>query len=123
MNNQAAILIQMNQAAAAIPVLNHALAITNSPAIRLNRAIAYLQSQNLTAAEAEYRQLENQRADAFSIHYGLAEIAEQRHDTNLAFHHFAICLSNVPPGTVKWEEARRHLEALKNPAGPGPAGK
>jgi len=42
LNNQAVILIQLNQAAAAIPFLDHALAITNSPAIRLNRAIAYM---------------------------------------------------------------------------------
>jgi tetratricopeptide (TPR) repeat protein len=123
LNNQAAILIQMNQADDAIPVLNHALAITNSPAIRLNRAIAYLQSRNLPAAEADYHQLENSPVDVFSVQYGLAKIAEQRQDTNLAIRHFAICLSNTPPGTVKWEEARRHLEALKNPAGPDAAGK
>jgi tetratricopeptide (TPR) repeat protein len=116
LNNQAAILIQLNQAANAIPVLNHALAITNSPTIRLNLAIAYLQSRNLPAAEAEYHLLENQPVDVFSVHYGLAEIAEQRHDTNLAIHHFAICLSNMPPGTVKWGEARTHLDALRNPA-------
>jgi tetratricopeptide (TPR) repeat protein len=123
LNNQATILIQMNQAAAAIPILNRALAITNSPAIRLNRAIGYFLSTNLPAAEADYHQLENLPVDIFSVHYGLAEIAEQRHDTNLAIHHFAICLSNVPPGTIKWEEARRQLEALRNPASRDPTGK
>jgi hypothetical protein len=61
--------------------------------------------------------------DIFSVHYGLAQIAEQRHDTNLAIHHFAICLSNVPPGTVNWEEARMHLEALRNPASHDQTGK
>jgi tetratricopeptide (TPR) repeat protein len=116
LHNQAALLIQMDQAAAAIPVLNHALAITNSPAIRLNRAIAYLQCQNLPAAEADYRLLENQGGNDFSVQVGLAEIAEQRHDTNLAVQLFANCLTNVPPGTVKWEEVRTHLDALRNPA-------
>ena len=105
LNNQAAILIQLNQAAAAVPILNHALALTNLPALRLNRAIAYLQTTNLTAAEADYRALEQLPADVFSVHYGLAEIAERRHDTNLAIHHLAICFSNAPPGTAKWEEA------------------
>jgi tetratricopeptide (TPR) repeat protein len=123
LNNQAAILIQMRKADDAIPVLNHALALTNAPSLRLNRAIAYLQSSNLPAAEADYRQLENSPVNVFSVHYGLAEIAEQRHDTNLAIHHFAICLSNAPPGTIKWEAARTHLEALRNPAGHDPAGK
>jgi len=123
LNSQAAILIQMNQAADAIPVLNHALAITNSPAIRLNRALAYLQTRNLPAAEADFRLLENQPANVFSVHYGLAEIAAQRQDTNLAIHHLAICLSNVPPGTIKWEEARRHLDAFRNPTSPDPTGK
>jgi tetratricopeptide (TPR) repeat protein len=123
LNNQAAILIQLNRAADAIPILNRALAITNSPAIRLNRAIAYMFSTNLPAAEADYRQLENLPVDIFSVHYGLAQIAEQRHDTNLAIHHFAICLSNVPPGTVNWEEARMHLEALRNPASHDQTGK
>ena len=123
LNNQAAILIQLNQAAAAIPVLNHALALTNSPAIRLNRAIAYLQSRNLPAAEADYRQLENSPVDVFSVHYGLAKIAEQRHDTNQAIDQFAICLSNAPPGTAKWEEIRAQWEALKKPARRDPNGK
>jgi predicted Zn-dependent protease len=123
MNNQAAILIQMRKADEAIPVLNRALAITNSPAILLNRAIAYLLSRNLPAAEADYHQLENLPADVFSVHYGLAQIAEQRHDTNLALHHFAICLSNAPPGTAKWEEARTRSDALRNPASHDPAGK
>ena len=123
LNNQATILIQMNQAAAAIPILNRALAITNSPAIRLNRAIGYFLSTNLPAAEADYHQLENLPVDIFSVHYGLAQIAEQRHDTNLAIHHFAICLSNVPPGTIKWENARTHLDALRNPASHDQTGK
>jgi tetratricopeptide (TPR) repeat protein len=123
LNNQAAILIQMNQAAAAIPILTRALAITNSPAIRLNRAIGYFLSTNLPAAEADYHQLENLPVDIFSVHYGLAQIAEQRHDTNLAIHHFAICLSNVPPGTIKWENARTHLDALRNPASHDQTGK
>ncbi len=123
LNNQAAILIQMNRAAEAITVLNHALSLTNTPAIRLNRAIAYLQSSNLPAAEAEYLDLANQSADVFSVHYGLASIAGQRHDTNLASQQLAICLSNAPPGTVKWERARAQLEALKDPAGQNPAGK
>jgi predicted Zn-dependent protease len=114
--NQAAILIQMGDASNAIPVLNHALAITNLPIARLNRAVAYLQTQNLPAAEADYLELENSPAQAFPVHYGLAEIAERRHDTNLAIQHLELCLSNAPAGTVKWREARERLDTLKPPA-------
>ena len=113
--NQAAILIQMGDATNAIPFLNYALAITNLPIARLNRAIAYLQTQNLPAAEADYLELDNSPAQAFLVHYGLAEIAERRHDTNLAIHHLELCLSNAPAGTVKWREVRERLDTFKPP--------
>ena len=115
LNNRAAILLQMNRAAEAVPILNHALLLTNLPQLRVNRAIAYFQSSNLPAAEAEYLALLNEPADVFSVHFGLAAIAEQRHDTNVAIHHYTICLSNAPAGTAKWEQTRAHLAALKNP--------
>ena len=114
--NQAAILMQTGDATNAIPVLNYALAITNLPIARLNRAVAYLQTQNLPAAEADYLELENSPAQAFPVHYGLAEIAERRHDTNLAIHHLELCLSNAPAGTVKWREVRERLDTLVPPA-------
>jgi tetratricopeptide (TPR) repeat protein len=113
--NQAAILMQMGDATNAIPILNYALAITNLPIARLNRAGAYLQTQNLPAAEADYFELENSPAQTFPVHYGLAEIAERRHDTNLAIHHLELCLSNAPAGTVKWREVRERLDRLEPP--------
>jgi tetratricopeptide (TPR) repeat protein len=114
--NQAAILIQMGDATNAIPILNHALAITNLPIARLNRAVAYLQTENLPAAEADYLALENSPAQAFPVHYGLAKIAEHRHDTNLAIHHLELCLTNAPAGTIKWREVRELLDTLAPPA-------
>jgi tetratricopeptide (TPR) repeat protein len=113
--NQAAIMLQSGDATNAIPILNYALAITNLPFARLDRAAAYLLTQNLPAAEADFLELENSPAQAFPVHYGLAEIAERRHDTNLAIHHLEFCLSNAPAGTVKWREVRERLDALKPP--------
>jgi tetratricopeptide (TPR) repeat protein len=113
--NQAAILIQTGDATNAISFLNYALAITNLPIARLDRAVAYLQTQNLPAAEADYLELENSPAQAFPVHYGLAEIAERRHNTNLAIHHLELCLSNAPAGTVKWREVRERLDTLEPP--------
>jgi len=113
--NQAGVLIRMGNSSNAITLLTHALAITNDTLARLNRAYAYLQTGNLPAAEADYLELDNLRADAFSVHFGLAKIAELRHDTNLAIHHFELCLSAAPAGTIKWQEARKRLDALEPP--------
>jgi tetratricopeptide (TPR) repeat protein len=110
--NQAGVFIQMGNSSNAITLLNHALAITNDPQARFNRAFAYLQTGNLPVAEADYLELENSPADAFSVHYGLAEIAGRRHNTNLVIQHLELCLSNVPPGTIKWQQVRKQLDTL-----------
>lgn len=115
MINQGAVLIRMGNSSQALPLLNRALAITNDPLARFNRAYAYLQTGNLPAAEADYLQLDRSSADAFTVHYGLAEIAALRRDTNLAIHHLELCLSNAPAGTIKWQEARKRLKSLEPP--------
>lgn len=118
MNVQAGILIQMNRAADAVSVLKQALTMTNTPTLRLNLAFAYLSETNLPAAAIEYRLLETNPPDIFIVHYGLASIAEQQHDTNLAIHHLEICLTNSPAGSPHSEEILAHLAALKPPAPP-----
>jgi tetratricopeptide (TPR) repeat protein len=115
--SKAGVLIRMGNSSNAITLLNHVLAITNDPLARFNRAYAYLQTGNLPAAEADYLELDNSPADAFSVHFGLAEIAVRRHDTNLAVHHLELCLSNAPAGTDKWQETRKRLDALEPPCG------
>jgi tetratricopeptide (TPR) repeat protein len=112
LNNQAALLIQARNAAAAIPVLDRALTLTNLPAIRLNRAIAYLQVTNLAAAEKDYDLVLDSTADQFSVHYGLAQIALGRGDTNLAVQQYSFCLSNAPDDGPKRREVRARLDAL-----------
>jgi tetratricopeptide (TPR) repeat protein len=112
LNNRAALLIQTRNAAAAIPVLDHALALTNVPSIRLNRAIAYLQVTNPAAAEMDYTQLVDSTADQFAVHYGLARIALGRGDTNLAGQQLDLCLSNAPADSAKWREVRAQRDAL-----------
>ena len=112
LNNQAALLIQSSRATEAIPVLNRALALTNLPSIQLNRAIAQMQLRNIDAAEKDYRQLTNAPVDQFSVHYGLSQIAEQRHDSNAAIVHLEFCLTNAPAGSAKWLEVSARLSAL-----------
>jgi tetratricopeptide (TPR) repeat protein len=120
LNQQAGIFMKMNQASNAIAILDRALALTNVAALRMNRALAHFQNDDLAAAEADYRQLEAEPPDVFQIHFGLAAIAQRRHDTNLAVHELAICLTNAPPGSPRWAEARAQLAALK-PAAAGKA--
>jgi len=116
LNNKAGILIQTHNSAAAIPILDRALSITNVPAIRLNRAIAYLETQDYPAAEKDLLLLESSDADRVSVEFGLAEIAGHRHDTNAAIRHLELCLSNAPSESATGQEARADLEALKNSA-------
>jgi tetratricopeptide (TPR) repeat protein len=123
LNNQAGILLLLDQASNAIAILDRALAVTNAPTLRLNRARAYFQNHDLPAAAAEYHQLENEPVDAFRVHFGLANIAEQTHDTNLAIHHFEICLTNLPPASSEQAQLRAHLDALKKSVRPDPAAK
>jgi len=117
LNNRAAVLIQMGRPAEAVSIFNHALTLTNAPYIRLNRAFAYLQLKDFAAAKKDYTELENNPAvDAFNVHYGLARVATIQHDTNAAISNFEFCLSNAPPGSLKWKTVRDEFETFKKPA-------
>ena len=113
LNNKAAILVQSARAAEALPILDHALALTNLPSIRLNRAIALVQARDFAAAEQAYRELRKTNVDKFSIEYGLAQLAEARLDTNTAVAQYQLCLANAPPQSAKWQDAKARLDALQ----------
>jgi tetratricopeptide (TPR) repeat protein len=117
LNIQAAILIQSGDAAAAIPVLDHILTLTNLPEARLTRAIARLACKDFEAAETDFRELEKSGKDPGRVGYGLAAIAEQRHDTNRAAHYLRLCLTNTPPGTILWDKASARLRTLEPGSG------
>ena len=112
LNSQAAILMQSGKATAAIPVLDHILTLTNLTAARLNRANAQFLCKNFTAAETDYRELEKSGADPGRVNFGLAKLAEQRHDTNQAVIYFQVCLTNSAEGTFLWRQATASLQAL-----------
>ena len=123
LNRQAAILIQSGNAAAAIPVLTHILTITNSVEARISRATAELISQNLTAAESDFHELEKSGLESGRVNYGLATIAEHRHDTNQTVRYLRSCLASTPPGTMLWRQAKARLQALEGASPSAPAGK
>jgi Flp pilus assembly protein TadD len=113
LNLQSEILFQSGHATAAIPVLEHILAITNLPDARLNHALARLAAEDLTAAETDIHELEKTGGEPGRVGYGLAMIAQHRHDTNQAAYYLRLCLTNTPPGTVLWQKARTSLQALE----------
>jgi len=112
LQNQAAILIQSGQAAAATVVLDHLLALTNLPTARLMRATARLVLVDLAAAEADYRVLEKTGEEPARVSYGLALLAERRHDTNQAQHYLRLCLTHFPPGSKPWQQVNLRLQSL-----------
>lgn len=118
LNNKAAVLVQIQRGAEAIPILDHAITLTNLPAIRLNRAIALLQAKDLPGAEAAYQELQTSTLDKFNVHFGLAQVAEARHDTNAAIRFYTDCLTNTVPQSAKWRDANARLSALQKLAPP-----
>lgn len=115
LNNQGALLLQMQRTTEALMVLDRALSISNMPSIRLNRAIAQMQLKNFAAAEADYQQLTNAASvDQFNVHFGLGIIAQERFNTNGAIAHFKMALTNAPAGSLKWQEVGARLEILKS---------
>jgi Tfp pilus assembly protein PilF len=120
LNNQAAILIQSGRPAEAVPVLDHALTLTNLPVFRLNRAIARFASEDYPAAETDYRELEKAGVEPGAVNFGLAGIAYHRHDTNQAIQYLRLCLTNTPAGTILWRQASARLRALEPGSGATP---
>lgn len=116
LNSEAAILIQSGKASAAIPVLTHVLTLTNLPEVRLNRAVAQLICRDISAAETDFRELEKSGVEPVRVSYGLATIAEHRHDTNQAVRYLRFCLTNTAPDSLFWHQANARLKALE----PGP---
>ena len=112
LNNEAIVLMQMGDSSNAIPILDRALALTNSPLARFNRATAYLHIHNYPAAEADYLSLENSPLDPYYWHYGLADLAQHRHDTNLARQYLQLCLTSAPPDSAQAQAVRSLINSL-----------
>lgn len=116
LNSKAIILVQSGHADEALPILDHLLTLTNLPAARINRAFAQLVRKEFAAAEGDFRELEKTGAAPGMANFGLAVVAENRHDTNQAAHYLRLCLTNTPAGTPLWRQVSSRLQALAPPA-------
>ena len=115
---QSGILLQTERSAAAIPVLNHVLSLTNIADARFYRVIAYMQTQDYDAARQECVEIGKAFPNGYLGEYGLAKIAELQHDTKQAIHYLNICLSNAPANSALKRDLQQRLEMLQKPASP-----
>ncbi len=85
---------------------------TNHPDALFRRAVAYLQTDHLEAARADFGQLQATHTNAFQVAYGLGEIAWRQHQTNEALRNYRIYLANAPTNAAELKTAREHVTQL-----------
>jgi tetratricopeptide (TPR) repeat protein len=106
--------IQVGAFEQAIPPLTKALAIdTNNYSALLNRAIAFLRGDKLEDAQRDYDVLQQAFPTAFQIHFGLAEIAWRRKDTNAAIRDYQLYQANAPTNTAEAKLVSERLKELQ----------
>ena len=97
-----------------ITSLTHVLDITtNNTTARFNRAIAYLQTDKLDEAQADYAALQTTYTNSYPIAFGLAEIAQRRHATNDALKNYQIYLANAPTNTAEFKSVQEKVAQLR----------
>jgi tetratricopeptide (TPR) repeat protein len=97
----------------AIPSLTLSLSVTNTYGARLNRAIAYLRTGHLDAAEADYQEVLQAFPTAYNACSGLVEIALQKRDTNAAIRCYEHYLSKADANTEEAKAVAARLKSLQ----------
>ena len=110
--DQAALYQRLGNLPQALASLDKAVAQTNSPQVRLARAIARVEAGQYAEAEADYLEVEKHSTNYLPIFYGLAEIADRRHDTNRAIEYLKRCLTNLPPDFPQHDLIAGRLKTL-----------
>ncbi|MGO8931474.1 MAG: tetratricopeptide repeat protein [Limisphaerales bacterium] len=106
--------IQIGAFEQAIPPLTKVLAMdTNNYSALFNRAIAFLRSDQLEAAQGDYEVLQKAFPAAFQIYFGLAEIAWRQKDTNAAIQYYQRYQANAPTNTTEAKLVRARLKELQ----------
>ncbi len=112
--NKGYVSIQLGDYDSAASSMTRLLALqTTNYAALFNRAIAYVRSGKLDAAQQDYETLEKLFPTAYPIHYGLAEIAWRRKDTNSAINHYKLYLANADTNTMEGQIVRQRLKELR----------
>jgi tetratricopeptide (TPR) repeat protein len=102
--------LQLSRYSQAITAFSRVLEINpNNADTRFNRAIAYLKSDDLDLARADYLQLQATYTNSFQVAYGLGEIAARQRATNEAVRNYKIFLSNAPTNAAELPGVRERL--------------
>ncbi len=111
--NKGLISMQANAYNEAIEPLTRALTLqaTNHLA-RFYRAISYLRTDQMDAAQEDYEILQPAFPSAYPIYYGLGEISYRRKDTNAAIRYYEAYLTNSVP-VEEGKFIRLRLKELK----------
>lgn len=106
--------IQLKAYDDAIAALNRVLAVqTNNNDARFNRAVAYLNSDKLDAARADYQKLQQTFTNSVPVAYGLGEIAWRKHETNEAVRNYELYLAAANTNTAEAKTIFERLHELK----------
>lgn len=82
----------------------------------LNRAIANLQSGKFDLAKRDYETLLDSvpKANAYSIHFRLGDLAEKQKDKSGAIKHYKLYLKDAPAAAPDRAEAKKRIEQLQS---------
>ncbi|MDB6112898.1 MAG: Tetratricopeptide 2 repeat protein, partial [Pedosphaera sp.] len=106
--------IQLHAYQDAIPPLTRLMTLqTTNYAAQLNRAIAYLQATNLTAARHDYEAVVKVLPKTYQAYYGLAEIASLEKDVPAVIKNYQLYLTNAPPDTEEAKSISTRLKELQ----------
>ena len=107
-------LMQMQSYPQAAAAFSQVLAIqTNNSDALFNRAIAYLNAKQFEPARTDYFYLQKTFTNAYTVAFGLSEVARQTHDTNEMIRNYQIYLANAPTNTAEFISVRKRLADLR----------
>lgn len=107
-------LVQMQSYPQAAAAFSQVLAVqTNNYDALFNRAIAYLNAKQFDPARNDYLRLQQTFTNAYTVAFGLSEIARQTHDTNEMIRNYQIYLANAPTNSAEFVSVRQRLAGLR----------
>lgn len=120
--DKAFLFIQLEQYLQAIPLLSRALSLETNVTTPtycfalLDRAVAYLKSNQLDDAQRDYETLQKSLPNAYQVFYGLHEIAFRKNDTNAAILNGQLYLTHAPTNSLERSNIVERLAVLKRTA-------
>ncbi|HEV2318274.1 MAG TPA: tetratricopeptide repeat protein, partial [Verrucomicrobiae bacterium] len=112
--NKGLVCLQLKNYSQAINVFTRLLSLqADNATARFNRAIAYLSSDDLEKARADYEELNRTFTNSFRIDYGLGEIAWRQHRTNDAIRYYELYLANANTNTAEATNIVQRLRQLQ----------